>query len=281
MELLQLRYFCSAAESQNFSVTARTYMVPPSNISQSIKRLERELGQELFERSANRIRLNEAGADFYGRVRTALDMLDGACNALQQRERTVRINVHVARRIVMDAVEEHRRSHPQTAFITSHSAAGLSGSYDIIVTDELLALPWERTEAACEEILLAYNAAAIPLPERLTAAELETVPFITMTSDSSIYGHFLRICASLGFTPHIALQGEDPLYIRKCIELGLGAAFVPALSWSGQFSEKVTLRKVGEYKRHIYVYRQPSADAELETFYQGLLRSFDREGERI
>ena len=105
------------------------------------------------------------------------------------------------------------------------------------------------------------------------------MPFVTMNSDSSIYAHMLRICSSLGFAPRIALQGDDPLYVRKCIELGLGAAFVPALSWNGQFSDKVTLRKVGEYKRHIYLYRRHNADAELEAFCKRLLQGFQREGE--
>ena len=43
MELLQLKYFCDSAKTQNFSKTAENFTVPPSNISQSIKRLEKEL----------------------------------------------------------------------------------------------------------------------------------------------------------------------------------------------------------------------------------------------
>ena len=54
MELLQLRYFCDAAQTQNFSKTAKKYLVPTSNISQSIKRLEKELGCELFEHRGNK-----------------------------------------------------------------------------------------------------------------------------------------------------------------------------------------------------------------------------------
>ena len=47
MELLQLMYFCDAAETENFSRTAKKYHVPPSDISQSIKRLELELSAEV------------------------------------------------------------------------------------------------------------------------------------------------------------------------------------------------------------------------------------------
>ena len=65
MELLQLKYFCDAAKNLNFSKTARKYTVPPSNISQSIKRLEKSLGYPLFLRHANKIILTERGKRFY------------------------------------------------------------------------------------------------------------------------------------------------------------------------------------------------------------------------
>ena len=65
MELLQLTYFCDAAITQNFSKTAEKYNVPPSNISQSIKRLEKELSVSLFDRCANRVALNAQGQAFF------------------------------------------------------------------------------------------------------------------------------------------------------------------------------------------------------------------------
>ena len=48
MELLQLKYFKDAALTENFSHTAKNFYVPQSAVSQSIKRLETELGVELF-----------------------------------------------------------------------------------------------------------------------------------------------------------------------------------------------------------------------------------------
>ena len=61
MELLQLTDFCDAALTENFSKTAEKYKVPPSNISQSIKRLEKELSIALFDRRANRVVLYPVG----------------------------------------------------------------------------------------------------------------------------------------------------------------------------------------------------------------------------
>ena len=47
MELLQLTYFCHAAETESFAKTAREMGVPAAGISQSVKRLETELGATL------------------------------------------------------------------------------------------------------------------------------------------------------------------------------------------------------------------------------------------
>ena len=59
MEMLQLKYFKDAAETQNFSKTAQKFTVPTSAVSQSIRRLEKEMGTPLFARTSNRITLNE------------------------------------------------------------------------------------------------------------------------------------------------------------------------------------------------------------------------------
>ena len=72
MELLQLKYFCDTAETQNLSETARKYSVPPSNISRAIKRLEAELDCVFFDHLSNKIFLNEQGKMFYERSRRRL-----------------------------------------------------------------------------------------------------------------------------------------------------------------------------------------------------------------
>ena len=82
MELLQLKYFCDAANSQNFSKTAEKFGVPPSCISQSIKRLEKELSVKLFNRSANKITLNNKGIEFYEKVSYGLGIINSAALAV-------------------------------------------------------------------------------------------------------------------------------------------------------------------------------------------------------
>ena len=44
MELLQLQYFCTAAELQNFTAAAKRHFIPQSAMSITMRRLEEELG---------------------------------------------------------------------------------------------------------------------------------------------------------------------------------------------------------------------------------------------
>ena len=61
MELLQFRYFMTAAKYENMTKAAEELHIAQPALSQSIKRLETELGVELFDRSRHRIALNEHG----------------------------------------------------------------------------------------------------------------------------------------------------------------------------------------------------------------------------
>ena len=276
MEILQLKYFCDAAQTLNFSKTAKKYMVPPSNISQTIKRLEKELGTPLFDRRANKIELNDSGALYNRNARTAMELLESAEKSLEKSPeiKAIRINIHITRRVVMEVIEKFRKLHPEITFITVHHKDEISDEFDIIVTDKDLDLPYSKIKAVEENFLLAYNSNAFDFRSGITPAVLKNAPFVTMNSGSSLYENSLKICNSLGFDPHIVLQSEDPFYIRKCVELGLGIAIVPELSWRGQFSQGITLKNIGEIKRKIYVYKKHSVNKCVDEFSSMLIEEF-------
>lgn len=61
MDEIELRYFIAVAEAESVSRAAEKLHISQPAVSMMIRKLEDELGAELFERSANRIRLNKAG----------------------------------------------------------------------------------------------------------------------------------------------------------------------------------------------------------------------------
>ena len=246
MEILQLKYFCSAAETENFSATAKSFKVPPSDISQSVKRLERELGTELFDRSANRIRLNDKGRDFYSKINSALQLINSAVeDAMDTDEPVIRICIKTNRRIAMRAVEKFRMESPQTDIIVRHSDTE-DEEFDFIIADEDFPEEgFETTEILVEQALLAMEEGH-PMSSRegIDCELLKDEPFVSMNAGTSMYSLTCRACAEMGFQPHVAIQSDDPFYIRRCVELGLAVAIIPSLSWRGQFSSKIVFRTV-------------------------------------
>ncbi len=258
MELLQLKYFCDAAVSENFSLTAKKFDVPPSNISQSVKRLEKELGVNLFSRRANRIFLNETGKKFYKKISSALTILSDAVMEATDDANSgkIKICINSNRRIVMRAIEKYRRVYPDVEIITSHFVDPALDSFDVIVdSDDSGFLDYEKRLMISEKIMVAViKGSKYADIQTINISDLSDEVFVTMKEKTSLYKLTKSICDDFGFKPRIAVQSDDPFYVRKCIEAGLGISFVPSFSWKGQFSDNVILKEVEGYTRDTYIY---------------------------
>ncbi|MEE1043375.1 MAG: LysR family transcriptional regulator, partial [Clostridia bacterium] len=248
MELLQLKYFCDAASTENFSRTAKKYNVPPSNISQSIKRLEKELGVNLFNRKSNSLVLNQQGKLFYNKMNHALNLIDEAKNEITDNEfnAQLRICIMTNRHIAMNVIEKFRTQYPEVVIMSDYSLQENYEEYDIILADDSFnPVGMKREPIIREEIALAVNTKN-PLSKKgnITAEDLKNQDFIFMNKGSSMYDIAHKICNTLKIEPNVVIQSPDPAFIRKCVDLNLGITFVPTTSWEGQFSEDVTIKKL-------------------------------------
>src|SRR3954466_13092334 len=86
MELRHLRYFVAIAEERSFTRAAERLWVAQPGLSTQIRRLESELGIQLFERHTRGVDLTDAGELFLERARTALAAADAARSTGQDLE---------------------------------------------------------------------------------------------------------------------------------------------------------------------------------------------------
>src|SRR6478735_8828221 len=81
MDLRQLEVFLEVKEQLHFGRAAeRLYLAQPT-VSETVRRLERELGGRLFERSTRRVRLTPLGEAFAPLAREAYDAVVDAYDA--------------------------------------------------------------------------------------------------------------------------------------------------------------------------------------------------------
>jgi DNA-binding transcriptional LysR family regulator len=73
MELRHLRYFVAVAEALHISRAAEKLHVAQPAVSEQIRKLERDLGVELLDRTRRRIALTDAGAAFLAEARRVLE----------------------------------------------------------------------------------------------------------------------------------------------------------------------------------------------------------------
>ena len=65
VDFTQLKYFAKLAEVLSFTEAAKQLFITQSTLSQSIAKMEHELGVQLFDRIGHRLYLNEAGKLFF------------------------------------------------------------------------------------------------------------------------------------------------------------------------------------------------------------------------
>ncbi|MBQ8583789.1 MAG: LysR family transcriptional regulator [Clostridia bacterium] len=284
MELLQLMYFCDAAKTENFSRTAEKYKVPTSNISQTVKRLEAELGVKLFRRSANKVCLSEEGKLFYGGAKRALDALEEAKSRISDLEEEgwgeIRLLIRTDRRIVTNAIEKFKQRCPRVSLSINHRADSALTDYDFIISDAIeRAADYRSEHLLSERIVLAVEKNA-PLAEGpINGLEsLAGERFIAL-ADSRLHSLTEQMCRAAGFTPNVVIRTDDPHYVRKYVEMGLGIALVPAVSWRGAFSDNVVLLDIGGYTRQtrLYIPKDKVLTREERIFYEILVSTFNEE----
>src|ERR1700750_3500180 len=78
MELRHFRYFVALAGERRFARAAERLWVAQPGLSTQIRRLEAELGIQLFERHTRGVDLTDGGELFLDRARTALAAAEAA-----------------------------------------------------------------------------------------------------------------------------------------------------------------------------------------------------------
>ena len=281
MELLQLRYFLAVAESEHMTNTAKQLHIAQPALTQSIHRLEQELGVSLFERAGRGIRLSPAGAYVRDRVKPAMETLENVARDVQlfqQGEQgVVRVGVHAASGVAIDGIAAYSELNPHVSFEITQDER--ERHRDVIVTtitprgSSTVENAVEKTPFS-ERIGIAVPASSA-LGDTASLADFANERFIALAGSRRFREVCDTFCARRAFTPHIAFESDNPLVVKKMIGLGLGVGFWPDHSWGDLDPKSCRLVHLQEpeFTRDVIVAKTSrcTPDSEAQRFYNFLL----------
>ena len=227
MELLQLRYFYESAKNENFSKTAKAYMVPTSSVSASIKRLENELGCELFDRTANRIQLNANGQLLCRTLNSVFNDIDRVVEEISEHiEDTRQINILVRgmREKVAELITEYSTKHPNVVFKTMFDYDDCNiDEYDVIIDAEKeMYAGYDKTELFDMRLRLKCSADSALCQKKIYLNQLKNCSFVSMGANSNMHRILTDACMAAGFIPKFSVVCNDIACCKKFIAAGMG-----------------------------------------------------------
>jgi len=273
MELLQLRYFFESAQNQSFAKTAEKYAVPATSVSASVRRLEKELGLSLFDRSCNRITLNDNGRKLQQSLQVVFYELEQTVDHLTSTStdtREIKMLVRAMRGEITDRIIAYKTKHPHMAFQTVFDFEEKNYEHYDIIIDE------ETDQYTDYQKIILYNtrlrlrvAKNHPLcQKKLTLKQLADQPFISIGEHNGMHRLLLNACKQAGFAPNFVVLSNDLQCNRKFVEAGVGIGL--GREYPGAvISENITYLDVTDFnvKQTICAYyKQHSAYGNVEHF---------------
>lgn len=242
MELRQLEYFVAVADEANFTRAATRVHVAQPAVSAQIARLERELGQQLFDRSRREVRLTAAGRAVLPHARAALNAVANARVAVDELTQLVRGTVTLgtvtAHNVdIPELLADFHRAHPAVEITLSTDNSDVlieglqTGALDAAIvsvgTGEVP--PGLSVEVVTDEAIDAAVGRSDPWHGRKTVslAMLGARQLIALPVDTGIRAQFETACAAKGVTPQVAFEASSPGALADLAERGLGVAILP------------------------------------------------------
>jgi LysR family transcriptional regulator, cyn operon transcriptional activator len=245
MELTQLRTFRVVAETLNFTRAAERLNLTQSAVSHQIKALETELGEPLFIRAKQGVKLSQAGQ---AALEYAERILEGA-DALRERlagrpgEAHGRVRAAAATQafvhLFAPLFESFMRSHPgvevsfRSTVSTDQTIADIvNGAADVGFASLPVYSPaLQVTELFQDEVVLVVgHGHPLAMREAATIDELRKERFILFERGASIRRATDEFFNKIRVQPALALESNDTYFIKLMVERGMGVSLLP--SWA-------------------------------------------------
>ena len=243
MEIRWLHAFVAVAEELHFGRAATRLQMAQSPLSQTIRKLEKDVGVPLFERSTRNVALTAGGHTFLPHAYRVLEDVETARHAARASAGGVYGRVAIG----FSGVLNHRALPPLTRAVRQrypHIELTLLGR--VMTRDAIgqldggaidlafVGLPVTSPSVTARLIGREPYGVVLPLDHRLASkneidlGDLADEGFVTtpLSAGSALQEGAMRACLDAGFRPRVVQEITDPYMILMLVASGVGVALM-------------------------------------------------------
>ena len=237
MNVSQVRYFVTAAQMQNLSKAAETLHISQPALSQSISKLEQELGTPLFIRKGRQVILNEAGELFFREACNSLRGLDNVMAELSKLSTGQSIKLHMGLcsidKRITECIASFASTHPELEPYLDCSYEAQNqidiNQYDMLIYPENSKYNHLKGDFLWDEQYMLVVPRKHPLAEKpfVTIKDLEGQPFIFVSHGREYVEAPYYTCLGLNIQVRAMYFTNNREQHRQLIGEGIALGFTP------------------------------------------------------
>ncbi len=243
MDINQLEVLSIVARERSFSRAAEVLNRTQPAISQSIRRLEQEVGEKLFDRSSKDGTLTLAGEILLDYAKQMLNLRQTAHDAiremrdLQHGKVTISANEHTVF-YLLPVIEEFRRLHPQIKIEVQRGVASRIPKEIIAREVELGIISFKPNDSSVVSISIATDELALIVSPKhfladktsVSIKELGKENFIAHNAPSPYRQKVIETFEKHRAKLNISIELPSLEAIKRLVENDVGVALVPKLT---------------------------------------------------
>lgn len=241
MELRQIEYFCTVGKLNSFTRAAEQLHIAQPSITQAIRKLEQELGVQLFDRSKKRTLLTVEGKAFLDRMENLLCDLTQAVQEVQDfknlRKGTFKVGIPpmIEAYLFPEIFSSFKQQHPGLNLIAFEESSSLEAAVKLEKNEldlAIIILP-EHSETldslviVREQLVLCmHREHRLCMHKTAKFEQLKNEQFILLKEGAYQHQIVMSRCQRQNFIPNTIFSSNQIKTIKGLVANGLGISLL-------------------------------------------------------
>ncbi len=238
----QLSHFLAVAKSGNFTRAANEINISQPALSRSIQKLEKVVGEPLFERQPRGVKLTEIGAFLLVRANQIRDLVDDTFAELNEASNRGLIRLAViptiAPYLLPTVLRKFGKRNPeikiQVQEDTTQNILRLckDGDVDLAIVALPITEKYLEVEALYKDelVLVISKGHALEKKPEIHLSDIQEFPFITLDQQHCLSDNIAEFCNRQSIAPVMIERTSQLATIQELVALQHGISIMPAMA---------------------------------------------------